>query len=183
MEDFIYIIFFVIYIIFAILKKVGEKQAIDKNKNAGPAEKKPGPVKDIFARLEEIKRQQEMAAKQTQREANAANKMDRPAPYAGRSEQKTVPAYQPEPVPVQSEKLNEYAAQQDFSYDELESLEEPITPLPSLEEIYFDEEVESDFEQETMESHSWSSGVLQDTNLQKAFVWKEIFDKPLALRR
>jgi len=186
MEDFIYIVFFVIYIIFAILKKLGEKSAIDKNKTSGPTSKAPSPVKDIFARLEEIKKQQEMAAKQTQQqEPNAAENIERasgeqPAPYSVEARQTHLQAPpEEEPVQTHTNKLNEYASQQNFSYDEMESLEQTLPTAVSHENLSFKEKKESTFQHEPPETDYSYSEFTQVSDLQKAFVWKEVFDKPL----
>ncbi len=184
MEDLIYVLFFVIYIVFAILKKVMQKKAIDKNTSPGTSEPAPGPVKGIFARLEEIQRQQEMAARQAAEPQESTQEEETPAPYSAPQQQEKMPVPAPEPVTTYSDELDEYAAQKKFTYDDYESLEQKIPEAVSLSDLSVKKKKGSLIkEEEYYEPAGFGFSFMEPADLQKAFVWKEVFDKPIALRR
>lgn len=175
MEDFIYVVFFIIYIVFTILKKVGEKKAIEHNKTAPASPPQPKP-KGIFERLEEMKRMQEQAAREIQQEKEALPPLS------------TRPPVQVTPKSVP--RVTEKSLQDKVSYDQVKSLETNVIEPVSLEKLpesikmdvkyYMEKSPEPELEESDF---SFGFNFENIENLQQAFVLKEILDSPLAIRK
>ena len=174
MDNLVYVIFFIIYVVFSILKKAGEKKAIERNKTDPSSPPQPKP-KGIFERLEEIKKIQEQAARELQEKMEPS------------------PSPRPQPVPLKSPpvpEIKEKKMHETVSYDQVQSLELNTIEALSLEN--FPESVGMDMTyivEESIESESEETWSLFDfnfenpQNLQQAFLLKEILDSPVALQK
>ncbi len=174
MEDVIYIVLFVIYVIFALLKKGAEK-----NEGEKPAKRKILTPQEVLERIEEIKREQE--AKALAREGQQEQEL--PPPPAAEAQSSASDEERPSNIPHPVEyndpvPKTETKYDSPFSYDNMTSLEyyERESPKAIIKET------SPDITTAPSEGRNISSFYSANMNLRTIFIWKEILDTPVALR-